>query len=286
MMGWCWPIVYDAGPTSTQHRFYVSCFLCSQLDPCWAVVVLLLLLSKHEALTQCWVIVAPPSTTLVQQWPTIGSMPCVFWDDAAIASCCCWSWWWMLLLLREDMSKSSQLLLPGVRCQSATIVSRLVNQSVGTTAALSPICQLSGGCPPLFPAGYLVLQTGSNKSRRRITLRIPTPSSWILPERGTSPGGPLPDYYILSQTVVSVTLEYYYTQTCTCHSDCHVRISAGQATLGYTLESWYYSALAPRWVINFNTRHYQIITTVNDQFQYWAFPANNFMFSLLGIIRL
>ena len=186
----------------------------------------------------------------------------------------------MLLLLREDISKSSQLLLPGVRCQSATIVSRLVNQSVGTTAALSPICQLSGGCPSRFPAGYLVLQTGSNKSQ------IPTPSSLILPEGGSSPGGPLPDYYILSQTVVSVTLEYYYTQTCTCHSDCHVRMSAGQATLGYTLESWYYSALAPRWVINFNTRHYQIITTVNDQFQYWAFSANNLMFSLLGIIRL
>ena len=29
MLGWCWPIVYDAGPTSTQHWFNVSCSLVS-----------------------------------------------------------------------------------------------------------------------------------------------------------------------------------------------------------------------------------------------------------------
>ena len=27
MLGWCWPIIYDAGPTSTQHRFNVACLL-------------------------------------------------------------------------------------------------------------------------------------------------------------------------------------------------------------------------------------------------------------------
>ena len=31
MFGWCWPIVYDAGPTSAQHWANTSCLLGSQI---------------------------------------------------------------------------------------------------------------------------------------------------------------------------------------------------------------------------------------------------------------
>ena len=34
MLGWCCPIVYDAGPTSTQHWFNVPCMLSLVLDGC------------------------------------------------------------------------------------------------------------------------------------------------------------------------------------------------------------------------------------------------------------
>ena len=36
--------------------------------------------SKHETLNQCLTNVGPPSTTLVQQWSSIGSMSRVCWD--------------------------------------------------------------------------------------------------------------------------------------------------------------------------------------------------------------
>ena len=36
MLGWCWPSVYDAGPTSAQHRVFVLCFDgIIQTRVCW-----------------------------------------------------------------------------------------------------------------------------------------------------------------------------------------------------------------------------------------------------------
>ena len=35
--------------------------------------------SKHDTLTQCWLNVRPPSPTLAQHSPRIGSMYCVCW---------------------------------------------------------------------------------------------------------------------------------------------------------------------------------------------------------------
>ena len=53
--------VYDDGPALGRCRIYRYC-------------------CKHDALHQCWVNAGPPSTTSGPHWPSIGSMPRVFWD--------------------------------------------------------------------------------------------------------------------------------------------------------------------------------------------------------------
>ena len=95
---YCWPTVYDVGPTVNQRRTNVSCFLGRQntqqtrgihpmLFQCWASVEdggPTLKQHCHPMLFRCWASVEDGEPTLKQHWVnapwnSIGWMPRVCW---------------------------------------------------------------------------------------------------------------------------------------------------------------------------------------------------------------